>query len=550
MALSASNLWAYDAGATAGNVNGGAFNTANANFITNYTATVATGNAPVISSASYTFVAGDVGAWIYVSAGTNWTPGFYVISSVAGGAATVNGTIGAAVQFTSGRWAANTVAGCATVASPTGGTCGIDYSQGTAAIITNTDLACADGDAAAPEVTSAGSPFGVNHIGNHIKVTAGTGYTVDWYEIVNVVSVTATLDKAVGTDGAKTGGTFYVGGAISLGHSSDDSPFEKALAGNTIFVKQGTYTLGATVGIAAAGSANVMINMEGFASIRGDRPTSTTRPNIVIGATTLTTGSKWLVRNIFFSSVGSDPFVTVTSGSGNVFIDCKITHPSTTSGKAAAYINTESILIRCELTCPGGTALNTAQSVDMVGCYFHNSNKGVVSAATSGANNVDGCIFDTLTTHGFSFDLAAVANNLIKNCTFYGAETPAGIGLNIVSGVTNLRVMNSIFYGWVTGVSHAAAGQTVGVDLYNAYYNNTTNATNWNLGTGSITSAIAFTDAAGGDFSISSAAHISTAIQGVFPGALSTGYTDYGAVQTAFGLGEAAGGNDFPTYTI
>src|ERR1035437_3502052 len=127
-------------GATAGNVNGGGFNPANANFISNFTATVATGNSPVIASASYNFVAGDVGAWVYVKSGSNWTAGWYQIASVASNKATVNAAIGQAIQISNGRYITNTVAGCATTASPTSGTCGIDYSQQTAAQYVTTVL--------------------------------------------------------------------------------------------------------------------------------------------------------------------------------------------------------------------------------------------------------------------------------------------------------------------------------------------------------------------------------------------------------------------------
>ena len=65
--------------------NGGMFNPGNANFPTDLTTDANTANtaSPVVSSASYNFVAGDVGAWVFVKSGSNWTPGWYKISSVA-----------------------------------------------------------------------------------------------------------------------------------------------------------------------------------------------------------------------------------------------------------------------------------------------------------------------------------------------------------------------------------------------------------------------------------------------------------------------------------
>ncbi len=62
--------------------NGGGFDTGVAGFPTDGAATVATSSAPVFTSASYNFVAGDVGAWIYIKSGTNWTAGWYQITVV------------------------------------------------------------------------------------------------------------------------------------------------------------------------------------------------------------------------------------------------------------------------------------------------------------------------------------------------------------------------------------------------------------------------------------------------------------------------------------
>src|SRR6185503_9870086 len=77
--------------------NGGFFDPGQtAGMNTDGAATSATGNSPVFSSASYNFVAGDVGAWVYIALGTNWTPGWYQIASVASNVATLTATIGTA----------------------------------------------------------------------------------------------------------------------------------------------------------------------------------------------------------------------------------------------------------------------------------------------------------------------------------------------------------------------------------------------------------------------------------------------------------------------
>src|ERR1041385_4090644 len=98
MALASTTVWDCRSTATSGNLNGGGFNPANANMVTDLAGTSCTGNSPVVTSATYTFVAGDVGAKVYIKSGTNWTPGWYPIASVNAGAATLSAAIGAAAQ--------------------------------------------------------------------------------------------------------------------------------------------------------------------------------------------------------------------------------------------------------------------------------------------------------------------------------------------------------------------------------------------------------------------------------------------------------------------
>jgi hypothetical protein len=59
----------------------------------------------VITSATHNFVAADVGNLIQITAGTNWTTGFYQIVSVAANAATLDRAVGTAVSLTNGTFA-------------------------------------------------------------------------------------------------------------------------------------------------------------------------------------------------------------------------------------------------------------------------------------------------------------------------------------------------------------------------------------------------------------------------------------------------------------
>jgi hypothetical protein len=72
---------------------------------TNLASTNGTTNPSVITSATHSFVATDVGNIIQITAGTNWTQGFYQIVSVAANAATLDRAVGTAAALSSGTFA-------------------------------------------------------------------------------------------------------------------------------------------------------------------------------------------------------------------------------------------------------------------------------------------------------------------------------------------------------------------------------------------------------------------------------------------------------------
>jgi len=115
---------------------------------------------------------------------------------------------------------------------------GTDYSQQDAAQDSGTDLASADGDAVPCVVTSATHNFVAADNGNLIQITeAGDGFTLGFYEIVSTATNAATLDRACGSDGAKTGGDWAYGGA-----SDHPDRFSAIVtAGNKTYIEGGTY---------------------------------------------------------------------------------------------------------------------------------------------------------------------------------------------------------------------------------------------------------------------------------------------------------------------
>src|SRR5262245_30698817 len=59
---------------------------------------------PTVTSASHNFVAADVGNILRITAGTNWTAGFYQIQSVAANAATLDRACGSAASLSAGSY--------------------------------------------------------------------------------------------------------------------------------------------------------------------------------------------------------------------------------------------------------------------------------------------------------------------------------------------------------------------------------------------------------------------------------------------------------------
>lgn len=474
--------------ATAGNLGGGGFNIANANFISDFTATGATGIAPVLSSASYNFVAGDVGAWIYVKSGTNWTPGWYQIASVAANAATLNTQIGQAIQISNNRFIRNTVAGIATVATPTSGTCGIDYSQQNAAQITNNVLT-----GTTTTCTDATTPFGLNHVGNFMAISAGTGVTAGWYEIVSVSGVTATLDRSAGASYSAC--TYYLGGAVSLGGSTTgitDLIFFALGAGATTsgcitFIKGGTnitYTQTAASPVFLSGNAKWPAINEGYVNFRGDRPTGITRPTLAMGTNNCTMGGNSIINNIIIT--GSNNSI-LNNGANTVLNNVKILNNSTTAGRNCfATNNAQTTCNACEFISYRGNAILLANtSSRLSGCYIHDSDVGIL---INGAQEpvINNCIISSNISQAINnigTPITLMAN--ISGNTLYGAESKKGIGINFsVTGSTFVNVQNNIIYGFTTGVFQQDVN-TSGTDDYNNYFNNTNDVNavaNWQKG--------------------------------------------------------------------
>lgn len=545
MAFSASTVWEVESGGDDTN-NGGGFDTGVAGFPTDGAATSGTGTAPVFSSASYNFVAGDVGHWVYIKSGSNWLPGWYKIASVAANAATLNASVGTATVGLGIREQGNlnTTQGVATVASPSGATWGIDYSQNTAAQISFTDMVI-DGTTNT-KFTSAANPVGKNFIGNIISVTSGTGFTVQRVTIASTSTITATCDKSLGTL-SSTGGTGKLGGAFA----SPGKAGSVFISSNFVFMKSGTYSVTSTsTNIAAGciiGTGVTQLTFMGYKTIRGDLNTMTSNPSdwplmqasgAITTFTLFTCGATgWLVANIAVDGVAKVSSRGFNLGSSSGFVGINLGALNcTNNGIEMSALGT---LIRSYATgCSTQTAIraNSTGSV-FLGCEAYGNT--ISGFTTTGSGVYINCISSGnsgASSDGFGI---SVTGSVYMNCVAYGNGRD-GYRLS-VAGVAFMNCLgeeNASGKDWNYGTNGAQAFINSG--LFNSAPGGygSIPVTSFIAGVILNTAGSFFTNAGTGDFSLNNTASRgaiarSTGFPGQLPRQTTTGYTDIGAARHA-----------------
>ena len=372
----------------------------------------------------------------------------------------------------------------------TAGASGVDHSTDDGAV---TNWSKADGaSSASTTFTSATATFDSNIVGNILHLTIGTGATVGWYEVTGYTDAnTITLDRVSGT---YTGATFYVGGALNVGGSLEDSFFEQCVAGQTVYIKSGTYTPSQSISTTTVGTASLPIAIEGYQTTRGDNATGANRPLIAMGANTLFLNDYFHLFNLRTTITTA---AGVQYGTGVLSEDVFFENTSGTANRPGSSSNDGSQrYINCEFKSAAGygaSSQNADNNITFIGCYFHDSVIGL-AAAGSGMRIINS-IFDTNTT-GFTSGTTRVVQLLLNN-TFYNSST-AGIS---GSSATLMVALNNIFDTCGTGVTFTAQADSNWFD-YNNYFNNTTDRTNVMTGDHDTALDPGFTNAANGDFSI------------------------------------------------
>lgn len=528
--------------------NGGGFDTSVAvSFPTDGAATLATSSAPKFTSSSYTFVAGDVGHWIFIRSGTNWIPGWYKITAVTASpnSATLDATIGHAALFSTsadgGHAGVSRATGCATTGSPSSATWGLDYSQADNAPFSSSTFST---DGTNTHLLDSTNTIGKNWIGNIVVITgAGSGFTLQRVRINSTSGTTATCDKSLGGTNLNSG-VGKMGGALkSPGKVISITAVGTVLA---MWIQSGSYTISSASTNVAGGcvSAAGGIRIEGYATYRGDMGTAPTF-----------TASSISTATIFATSLSA----------GGALRNLTVDGASLTSIRgfdSGYYILSNLTAKNCTNIGVRHTGTGTLYSCRATGC-------ATISPAISeeGGNNLLGCIADantvsgigTSTSSGALIAFCISANNTggssdgfntigarIVNCTAYGNGRH---GFNGGTDRSNSFYLNCVAEGhsngWGFTQTFSIGGQQNNIIKYCATYNNNSGAIDttphWIINENNITyTSTAFNNAGSGDFSLNQSTTGGRLLRGTgFPGAFAnslgtTGFIDIGAVQAPF----------------
>jgi hypothetical protein len=524
--------------------NGGGFNVLNANFPTDGSWTAGNTSAPVFSSSSYNFVAGDVGARIYLP-GIGSGAGGYTVASVASNKATLNAAIGSATL--KGGFL-NTVVGISSSATGASATWGIDYSQMTSARLSFTDLTVGS---TTTQFTSSGNPVGKNFVGNLviiISTVSGTP-TAGRYEVVSTSGTTATCDRALGT--AASVANAGLGGALASPGGASAVRTTVSSGGMPVLVQAATYTCTSSSSNVAAGLINDTNNpgsvtypftWEGYSTVAGDgrqQPPAGT-PIISAGSltsiTVVTLGASATTQSICNFTIDANngtANVGIALSSANAFRvnvkNCKGTgfncngidylYRCTATGCSGATTQPGIIVsgqaFECEAYSNTTIGIKVVASSSATRCLSYNNSGATSTGFTcSATSNVFNSVAYGNGSHGFSDTSASAIAGTWQNCI---AEANGGFGFQASANNASRYLL-----------SCATCNNTSGATSNLPYQENPI----------TVSGAVSvFKNAAGLDFSLNNTVNRGRLLRragypGSFPHASSTGYVDIGAVQS------------------
>ena len=361
---------------------------------------------PSVTASNYTFVSSDIGNYLYIRSGTNWNPGWYRITAVSAGAATVDASIGNVFQP---NHRISTVQGISTTASASSGNWSVDYTQNASASKTYTDLVITTNTIT---IQSAANPFTVNMIGNSIKISGGTNFNTGLYIITSLSGSNAVLDRSVGTVGA-TNGSGSMGGALATWNGYTTSIY----GGVSIYVyikgSSGTFNWSGTPTGVGAVSACI-----GYSNIRSDGGKSLIR--LSANSTAFTSGNRAAYYNLIIDGQNN----TLSNGitNSNFFLEHSI--------------------LNCDFKNLA-QAYNNPSACDIHNCTFENC----VSISNGQTKVFKNCVVKNC--GGTVNNFIIVSNNIFINHTsrvLYGSSTMSTVSNNTFYNISSHAI--DFFFGY------------------------------------------------------------------------------------------------------
>ncbi len=378
-------------------------------------------------------------------------------------------------------------------------------------------------------LTSATANFSTAIVGNIIYLQGGTGALAATRRQVatRVNATTITVDATVATGNTIT---MNIGGSLlTLGGFGAIA----TVAGNTLNIKSGTYTITSATANVAGGcfSKTSNITIEGYGTNYGDRGTPPLLQASGISTFTMvlmTTTSGAVVRNVNFDGA------SLTS-SRAVNIRGLVDTVSAVNCTNTALVITSGSMVNCIVSGCTGTAYSGGGSY--YACVAHtNAGRGFNIGTNSGVSR---CIsYSNTGANGIGFDNSNGEGVIFSNCVAY-ANAQQGFR-NADEGCTYINCIAEDN----TGIGFESTGANLAQYFNCAAFSN---STDFSIGTdpasinvGSIIGAATFfVNAAAGDFGLNGGEGAD--LKGVgfptpeFPGGLTENFVDIGASQSEGG---------------
>lgn len=428
---------------------------------------------------------------------------------------------------------------------------GTDYSQQDAKNTAGSNISTTDAVAnGTTTITSATAAFTSAIVGNIIYFAGGTGaITGVWRQVTAFTNATTiTIDASIA---ASTGMTMNIGGALA---SPGQAGFSH-IAGNTIWVQAGTYTVTSAstnvtagcVSLAAATSDSVVTSIQGYGTSRGDYGTKPVMKadGVITSFTLITLSTADVVANLEVDGNSRATSRGVISAGANGMLIYACTLKNFTNNAVAGISSQQRG--RCILSRITGCSTQVAVlNTHCFGCVAHDNTVTAFSATVPGIHWVD-TIADTntgATTDGFAFTEYGV---VAENCVAYANGRD---GFRVPTGNSAVTMINCIAEGNVNGFNWQSTA-AITPSLFNcaAYNNSTANyaasiAAEMKINCLTLTGS-PFVDAANQNFGLNTTSGAGGAVRGqalpgTFPGIPTVGHGDIGVAQSA-----SSGGSGF-----